>query len=212
MFGSKHVTSVHELLERHVETSRDALDKLREVVTAYNAKDPEMKELAFQLHKIENEADDIRRETQSSITAGTFLPFYRQDYILLSNLIDDIANRAVDFAQFLYLTQTDFLPEARSALEQLADAVRETCGPLPELIHELFREPKKVDALADMISGFEQKCDSIEWKLLKQVFEQDISRAEKLIQTRLVQDLSRVADAIENAADRTRVIVLKQAS
>lgn len=216
MFGNSNQESVQALLQKHVSLVQNSLDKLVEVVDAYAGnggdEDPGLKERSFELHLIENEADDVRREIQTAITTGSFLPFYRQDYIILAELIDNVANHSVDFSKSLYLTRTKFSPENQKQMKTLASAVVETFTPFPSLIKALFTNPNDVDQISDQICEFEQKCDSIEWKLLKKIYEVETDRSEQFLQRRLIQVLSSIADVIEDASDRTRLIVLKQSA
>lgn len=213
IFSRSQDDPVFKLYGQHVDLVAKALDQLVTVIKAFHAQDPSLKELSFQLHQTEHEADVVRRKIQDEIAAGAFLPFYREDYIVLADMVDKIANRSVDFSKMLFLQSPRASEAMKTAFEDLGAGVVETFTPFPKLIHALFNAPKKVPKLCGDVSAGEQKCDSLEWKLLKEIFgAADLPRAEQIILANLTRCLASISDAAENAADRVRTLIMKQAT
>jgi uncharacterized protein len=212
MFGRTENVDVQKLFGEHVRLVRETLEQLIVVVDGYLENRPSLRDDSFRIHELEHEADDVRRAIQAAMAAGAFLPFYREDYILLAELIDKVANRAVEFSKSLVLEMPRIPEELHGDFRLLARSVYETFMPFQEVASALFDDPSLALADAEQVSAGEQTSDSIEWKMRKRIYDRtDMERAEQLIASRAIQRISDISDAIENAADKVRVIVTKQA-
>lgn len=210
MFSGKAERKIRELFNEQIKVISESLTILTQTVEAFINDDEDIAEYSFRLHNKEHEADEIRRQIESVITEGAFLPFYREDYQRLADLIDDAADRAVGVAQALVLQKPEFPKELHSDFLKLARQVEATFIPFKQ-IASLFDKPEEAEKLCLEVSKSEQECDSIEWKLLKKLYAvEGMDRAEQLLSGRIIQLLSRTADAIENAADRVQLVIIKQ--
>lgn len=211
MFFGKRETRVKDLMVEHVQLVQKSVNQLVTLIEALIADDDDMESVSYDIHRLEHEADSIRRQIQKVLAEGAFLAFYREDYINLTERIDKIANRAVDFAKSLSLEQPDIPADLKDSLLKLAKANVETMEPFVTLTDNLFSDPKKVTEAAEQVSTGEQHSDSIEWKTQKAVYaSKEIPRSEQIIISNTIQRLASVADVIENAADSARIIMAKQ--
>ncbi len=213
IFGRKkkqQPEDVQALFTRHVELVRHALEQLLCVVDDYLSGSTALRDDSFRIHELEHEADIIRRRIQESMSAGAFLPFYREDYITLAGMIDKIAGRAVELSKSLVLEKPIIPADCAADFRLLAQSVLETYMPLVLALDAIFQDAEGVDPYVEQVSEGEQVTDSIEWKLTKRIYAADIPRIEQVITARAIIRISAIADAIENAADKARVIVTKQ--
>lgn len=201
---------VQALFARHVELVRLSLAQLQKVVDGYLEGHTSLRDDSFHLHELEHEADTIRRRIQEAMSAGAFLPFYREDYITLAGMIDKIAGRAVELSKSLVLEKPIVPADCAADYRLLAQSVLETYMPLVMVMDALFTDAESVARYTEQVSEGEQVSDSIEWKLSRRVFASDLPRIEKVITGRAVLRIAAISDAIENAADKARVIVAKQ--
>jgi hypothetical protein len=210
LFG-KDEADVKSLFKEHVAKVHQSLEILQDVMKAYIEDAPTLREKSYLLHKTEHEADVIRRQIQHAIAAGAFLPFYREDYISLSDFIDKVANRAVDLSKSVVL-EKPLLPEAmKPNVLALAASVLTTFLPFDRIVELLFEDPAKALELTEKVSEGEQEGDSIEWKTLNHIFsDTSLPRVEQIISERMIQRISAISDAIENAADKVRIVAAKQ--
>lgn len=210
LFG-KDEANVQKLFKEHVGKVHRSLEILQEVMKAYLANDPELREKSYLLHKTEHEADVIRRRIQQAIAAGAFLPFYREDYISLADFIDKVANRAVDLSKSIVLEKPLLPEEMKANVLALTASVLDTFLPFDRIVELLFVDPAKALELTEKVSEGEQTGDSIEWKTLNHVFnDASLPRVEQIITERTIQRISAISDAIENAADKVRIVAAKQ--
>lgn len=206
----KKPEDVQTLFARHVELVRLGLVQLVTVVDDYLAGRESLRQDSFHLHQLEHEADDVRRRIQEAMAAGAFLPFYREDYIMLAGMVDKIAGRAVIFSKSLVLEKPQVPKEAHEDFRLLAQSVLETYMPLVTILNALFDDTEIVEKFSEQVSEGEQLTDSIEWKLTKRICASGLPRAEQIITAQAIFRVAAISDAIENAADKARVIVIKQ--
>jgi hypothetical protein len=210
LFG-KDEADVKSLFKEHVAKVHRSLEILQDVIKAYIEDAPTLREKSYLLHKTEHEADVIRRQIQQVIAGGAFLPFYREDYISLSDFIDKIANRSVDLSKAIVL-EKPIIPEALKAnVVELAASVLKTFQPFLQIVDLLFDDPSKAMAFTDKVSEGEEEGDSIEWKTLNHIFNDSaLPRVEQIVAAHVIQRLSAISDAVENAADKVRIVAAKQ--
>ncbi|RMH58365.1 MAG: TIGR00153 family protein [Candidatus Hydrogenedentota bacterium] len=212
MFFGKAEKKVIELVRKHSELVGECLDLLVKVVSEYLEGNPECNEVSFAIHQAEHRADEVRREIQTRISQGAFLPFYRTDYILLVDMVDKIANRTVEFSKALITERPLFPKEMHKEILELAEGVVEAGRELRQAVTGLFDDIETAAGLVEDVSAAEQKTDSIEWSLLKKIFSDIEDRGEQLVLRDTVSRLAGIADAAENAADRILITVTKQSS
>ena len=164
------------------------------------------------VHKKEHEADECRRKILAKLAEGAFLPFFREDFISIVELVDKIANRAKTVTQTMVLEMPKVPDEMKEQMKELAKTVIATLEPLMEILDQTSLDMESTAKLIGEISCREQDADSIEFKLLKKVFREiELPTADKIILANFVKTTSEVADAVENVGDRIQILISKQA-
>ena len=167
---------------------------------------------SYNVHKKEHEADECRRKILAKLSEGAFLPFFREDYIGIVELVDKIANRAKTVTQTMVIEGPKIPQEMHEDIRALTNRAVITLEPLVKLFDVPLLDRSKSLALIQEISTREQVADSIEFKILKKLFKEiNISLAEKIIIGNLVTIIAEVADAIENVGDLIQILISKQA-
>lgn len=212
MFFGKQEAKVQKLMLEHVALVTDAVAAVPSVIAChFTGTAAEVEAATYQVHTLEHKADEVRRQVQKALAGGAFLPFFREEYGTLTDRIDKIANRAVNFGQTLALEKPRIPAGLADAFRDLAQQNTAALRPFADLVAALFKPAPRLAALAEEVSRCEQKSDSLEWQLLKRVYNNpEIERAEQIVVAALVQRLAGIADAIENAADVARIIVAKK--
>lgn len=211
LFYGKKEKEVAVLVTRHMELVKHALIEFSHLIDDYLKGDKKFIEDAYTIHKIEHKADVARREVAIKLSHGAFLPIYREDYIVLLELIDKIANKVESTSDYLVLTRPvlpDFLRENILAL------VRSTldCFEPIESLYELFEEDfDEVLAMANTVEEKEQEVDRIQWHLVKSIFKSDLPLAEKLVLKELIDNIAAISDRMEDVSDRFEIMVVKRA-
>jgi uncharacterized protein len=213
MFWDKKEQQVKEFMKEHLEKVKECLDLFETTIALYlDGKEEEANVSSYNVHKKEHEADECRRKILAKLSEGAFLPFFREDYIGIVELVDKIANRAKTVTQTMVIEGPKIPQEMHEDIRALANRAVITLEPLVKLFDVPLLDKSKSLALIQEISTREQVADSIEFKLLKRLFKEiNISLAEKIIIGNLVTIIAEVADAIENVGDRIQILISKQA-
>lgn len=213
MFFDKKEQQVKEFIKKHVDKIRECLAIFEKTIGLYL--DGHMEEAnvsSFNVHKKEHEADLVRRDILEKLSEGAFLPFIREDYIGIVEMIDKIANRAKTVTQTMVIEAPKIPKEMHPDIRALTSRAVVTLEPLVQLVEGPLLDKPKSMALIQEISTREQAADAIEFKLLKHLFQEiDIPLAEKIIIGNLVKLISEIADAIENVGDKIQLLIAKQA-
>ncbi len=101
-FIGKKEGKVIENFKRHLKAVEKTLEKLEDMVNLYlDERCDEVDDVADEVISLETEADRIRRETETMMYSGAFLPNFRGDLLGLIESIDKIANKAEMVAKVL---------------------------------------------------------------------------------------------------------------
>lgn len=213
MFFDKKEQQVKEYMKKHIDKIRECLVLFEKTIGLYlDGHIEEANVSSFNVHKKEHEADEVRRDIIAKLADGAFLPFIREDYIGIVEMIDKIANRAKTVTQTMVIEAPKIPQEMHADIRALTSRAVVTMEPLVQLAEGPLLDKTKSMALIQEISTREQAADAIEFKLLKHLFqESSISLAEKIIIGDLVKLISEIADAIENVGDKIQVLISKQA-
>ena len=213
MFWDKKEQQVKEFMKEHLEKVKECLDLFETTIALYlDGKEEEANVSSYNVHKKEHEADECRRKILAKLSEGAFLPFFREDYIGIVELVDKIANRAKTVTQTMVIEGPKIPQEMHEDIRALTNRAVITLEPLVKLFDVPLLDRSKSLALIQEISTREQVADSIEFKILKKLFKEiNISLAEKIIIGNLVTIIAEVADAIENVGDLIQILISKQA-
>jgi len=213
MFWDKKEQQVKEFMKEHLVKVKECLDLFETTIGLYlDGKEEEANVSSYNVHKKEHEADECRRKILAKLSEGAFLPFFREDYIGIVELVDKIANRAKTVTQTMVIEGPKIPQEMHEDIRTLTNKAVITLEPLVKLFDVPLLDKSKSLTLIQEISTREQVADSIEFKILKKLFKEiNISLAEKIIIGNLVTIIAEVADAIENVGDRIQILISKQA-
>lgn len=213
MFWDKKEQQVKDFMKEHLGKIKECLDLFETTIALYlDGKEEEANVSSYNVHKKEHEADECRRKILAKLSEGAFLPFFREDYIGIVELVDKIANRAKTVTQTMVIEGPKIPQVMHEDIRALTNKAVITLEPLMKLFDVPLLDKSKSLALIQEISSREQVADSIEFRLLKRLFREiDISLAEKIIVGNLVTLIAEVADAVENVGDRIQILISKQA-
>ncbi|MDD5555685.1 MAG: TIGR00153 family protein [bacterium] len=213
MFFDKKEQQVKEMMRQHLGRIRECLDLFEKTIGIYLDGNVEEADVSsYNVHKKEHEADECRREILAKLSEGAFLPFFREDFIGIVELVDKIANRAKTVTQTMVVELPKVPDGMRADIRALTRKVVETLEPLMGIFNQASIAMDGTPKLLEAISACEQEADSIEFKLIRRVFrEATLETADKIILSNFVRTISEVADAIENVGDLIQILISKQA-
>ena len=209
-FGRRKEKEVRVLICQHLESVKDTVEKMKLCIDEYLAGDiKNAKEHGFQTHLKEKEADTKRREIIEKLHKGAFLPVFREDLIRLVAHQDKIADRAESCCDFCLSQRPDVPQKLRAEYKELMSVSAKTMEPYSQAIENMFSNYDVVKKNIWDVNSQEEKADTIEWHLTRDLFDSDIPLADKLHLRDLIFHIVCISDVIEDAADDLDVLMVK---
>jgi uncharacterized protein len=211
----KRESVVEQYSKEHVELVYECLNQLRILMEYYYKNDFEFidKKVA-EISKLEHDADDIRRKMEIEFFKGAFLPFDREDRIILAEDVDSVADIIQETAFGICLARINFPTGYQEDFSELMVSIYETVTALKKCIELLDEDLGEALTKAHEVESLEDAVDKIERKILKRLYisykNQEIDILTQIELKSTVLRLGNIADRAENASDRVPIIVAKR--
>jgi len=133
-----------------------------------------------EIHRLEEEADDLKREIRQKLPEGLFMPVPRTDLVDLIGRQDRIANKVKDVAGLMIGRKMDFPDSMQESMVRYVHCTIGVCEKANQIIQELdelletgFRgqEVRKVETLIFELDDMEDEADKIEREVRLELFE-----------------------------------------
>lgn len=211
IFGGKE-SNVFETINRHLEMVGLTLEKFNEMIRIYLDGDFEKAEdLMREVENYEREADTLRREIETMLYQGAFLPANRGDYVRLSELIDNTADAAESAAHVLILAKPKVPKELKEEIMQLVEASLKTYEYVRKAVELLNEDVNEALEYAKKTEEQEENADKLEYDILKKMFESEkITTYAKLIWNQVITKIGDIADRAEDASDQVMLMAIKR--
>lgn len=201
--------------KEHVELVYSCVCKLKELMmhfceNEFDMIDRKVKEIS----RLENEADELRRKMEVEFYKGAFLPFGREDRIVLAELVDSVADMIQETAYGICLSRIKLPITFREDFLQLTDMICDTTFVLRECIKMLDVDLEAAVSKAHEVEEKEEMVDRIERVILRKIYK-SYREGEFGILTLIelkdtVRRLGNIADRAENTSDRVLIIAAKR--
>ncbi|WP_297092786.1 TIGR00153 family protein [Thermococcus sp.] len=211
IFGGKE-SNVFEAIENHLAVVDETLVAFRELMRVYLEGDFERaKAFEREVDELESKADRLRRDIETMLYEGAFLPANRGDYVRLSELIDQVADAAESAAHTLILARPKVPAELKDEIMELVDSSVKSYKVLVEAVRALNRDVDKAIELAKAVEDAEEKADDVEYDVKGKVFESEtVTTYAKLIWNQILTKIGDIADRAEDASDQVMLMAIKR--
>jgi len=210
MFRDKKAEEAEKLIIKHFGLVQKVLEEFKTMVHDYVTTGEGFKEDAYQVHKLEHKADTVRRKIALKLYEGAFMPIYREDYILLAEVVDEVANLTESASDFIVLTRP-MIPEFLHAdFLGMVDATTDSYPPLVAALEMFNKDLSKLMDMTRKVGDREQAVDEIVWELTKKLFKSRLDKAEKLHLQQLFDRVALISNIVEDAADRLEIMAVKR--
>lgn len=205
-----HMSKVHACVKE--------LDPFFDAVLSQKWSDVEL--IQRDIARLENEADDLKRDLRLHLPKGLFLPVSRSDLLELLTVQDRLANKAKDIAG-LILGRRMIFPEAvtapfRDFLRRCVEASKQAniaINELDELLETGFSgsEIKLVETMIAEISRVERDTDEKQIKLRHIVFdlENELPPVNVMFLYKIIEWTGELADRAREIGDRLQILLAK---
>ncbi len=170
--------------------------------------------------RLENEADDLKRDLRLHLPKGLFLPVSRSDLLELLTVQDRLANKAKDIAGIILGRKMvfpepvvqpfkDFLKRCIEASKQANTAIHE----LDELLETGFsgNEIKLVESMIAELSRIERDTDEKQIRLRHILFdlENTLPPVNVMFLYKIIEWTGELADRARETGDRLQILLAK---
>ena len=209
-FGKKEAEII-KLFAEHLGFVDDTLSSLARFLNALKAGDKTSVDIySEEVHNSESKADCRRRDTESAMYSGAFLPNFRGDLLGLAEAFDKVANKAEAVVDEILLQHLEIPDVLMDDFIVLVDLSHETYRSVRSAAEKLFEDLESVDALVKMTEDLEHQEDDHERALIKKIFDMELTLAEKRELRQLALTIGSIANHSEDCSDRIRIITLKR--
>lgn len=210
MFRDKKAEEAEKLIIKHFGLVQKVLVEFQKMVHDYVTIGEGFKEDAYQVHKLEHKADTVRRNIALKLYEGAFMPIFREDYILLAEVVDEVANLTESASDFIVLTRP-MIPEfLQQNFLEMVDATTDSYVPLTEALEMFNKDLSHLMEMTRKVGDKEQAVDEIFWELTKKLFKSRLDKAEKLHLQQLFDRIAQISNIVEDAADRLEIMAVKR--
>lgn len=203
-----HRQDYFQRLERQSSYGVRASQILRDFLRDFDAF--RMPETVTQMHRIEQEADEVRREMAEALAREFLPPIEREDLLALSMALDDVTDAAEDTLRHLYMFN---LESATPDALQLADAALSCCSALHRAVCA-FRDFKKIDRLRPLLLRVHEResdSDALYTESVRRLYCGTNDPRQLLRWTQIYGNLESCCDVCEHAADLMETVMFKNA-
>lgn len=205
----------------HMRKVHECVALLPDLIDVMETGDMEqIRDIAKKISSLEHDADEIKNSVRDQLPKTLFLPVDRRDLLDVLSSQDAIADEAEDVAVVATMRPLIWTDELKVLLRQLLDKVMETAKEaakvvegLDELVESSFAgtEVNRIHEEINRLGRLEHEADKIQDQLTRKIYElsDEWSAPDFYIWTKIIQELSDVANASERMGNRLRTIVTR---
>ena len=172
--------------------------------------DEHFKVLGTQTHKMESNADDLRREIELLMYEKSLMPESRRDLLEVIEMIDKIPNSEEAILSILISQNIPPLDQIKEGISELLEVSIETVALVVKMTNACFQGDGSIDELARLIDNNESVGDHLERQMIQKIFSQEISIGEKMLQKEYVMQLGSICDLCEATKDKLIITSIKR--
>lgn len=173
-----------------------------------------------EIHRLEKEADQMKKDLRLHLPSGLFLPVPRTDLLELLHYQDKIANKTKDIAG-LVMGRKMTIPQSIEPLlspfvETCINASRQACkaiNELDELLESGFRgnEVKIVEEMIVQLDHLEHQSDEMLVKIRSEIFELEssLSPVDAIFLYQVIEWIGQLADSAQTVGGRLQILLAR---
>ena len=207
-------------LQSHMEKVSDCIERLPAIFEAYaKGNVEEVQKMADKISKLEHDADLVKHDIRDSLPKGIFMPVDRAAILQILDIQDSIADCAENVGVVLTFKLAESVEPFKSMFDEfLAKNIEafqlasQIIGQLDELLETGFggAEAEKVRQMISAVEKMEHEADVLQRELLRELLrtEGELSYGDFFLWTKVMQQVSKIADRAENLAGTIRTTLV----
>jgi predicted phosphate transport protein (TIGR00153 family) len=212
MFFKSKQKEIEDLIGKYCQEVRELLDLFQTTMRDYlRGQDlEELRAKSTDIHTLESQADDVRREVEMMMYEKALFPESRGDVMALLEGVDRVPNQAEGAVRTI-LTQHIGVPETfADRVMTLVETSAKAGYTMLNAVGGMFEHAAATRNLLGKIDELESEVDGMQNSLIEDIFDADIGGFDKMQLREMVDRLARPSDRAENVADHIAVILAKR--
>jgi predicted phosphate transport protein (TIGR00153 family) len=210
---------VKELIDEHVRKVQGCLECFKGCFEAFLQGDPaEAESIHANCDHAETDADMVRRRIGDDLYSGAFLPIARKDIYMLTEYVDEIANKAEAASDMIVSQRPNVPDDYKKVLQEIVDIMSRMFGVFQGAValfepYETLQADDSLAAIREKITSvgvMESEVDNLEETLMRTIFRSDLPLANKIQLERFLRRITHISDVMEDAAERLHVLVIRE--
>jgi len=176
--------------------------------------------LQKEISKLENEADELKRELRLHLPNSLLMPVSRRDLLEVLSMQDKIANKAKDIAGLITGRKMSFPkqigPLLKEYVQRSVDASEQACvaiNEFDELVETGFsgREIKLVESMIEKLDDIESDNDRIQVQVRAEMFklEKDLHPIDVIFMYKIIDWIGELADRAQRVGSRMELMLAR---
>ncbi|MFA5336734.1 MAG: DUF47 family protein [Candidatus Omnitrophota bacterium] len=214
IFGWLGMAEEREILQyaqKHVEETYKTVTFFSEAVKAFVNRDLNTQVSATEkVRESEHQADILRSEMVSKLSAGLFLPPDREDLMHFVQTLDKIADWTNGAARLLGFIEHKLPDNVLKNISLSTELIVTASSKLKDAIHALTaNDLKKALSNCEEVDRIEHQADDQKKTLIETIIHAKLEPTSLLLSYQLAEYLEGVTDKIEDSADFIKVIAIR---
>jgi len=188
------------------------VEQVRASIKAYCASSDlqQLRQDMHAIHRIESEADDIRREIEVLMYSRALFPESREDILNLLETMDRVPGQAENAVRSIANQMIEVPAFLHADLCLLLDTTHRCVTTMFECVEKMFNDFQNATALVGKVDAIESEVDAMQSRLIQQIFASDIRDMAKILLRDLVNEIASISDYAEEVSDLVRIMVAKR--
>ncbi|MBR2402771.1 MAG: DUF47 family protein [Lachnospiraceae bacterium] len=195
-----------KLVEKQVEYCVQASDLLANILNNYSPEN--LNAQREEMHKIEQQADEIHHDILTRLSAEFITPIDQEDIVHLVQIIDDVTDALDEVVLDFYMYHIDKAP---ADAPTLAKIVNRCVSALQEAVKELknFKKPDTLRKLLVKVNSTEGEADNAFVEAIHNLFGTETESKVLIGSKAIYESLENCCDLCEHASDVIEQIIIK---
>ena len=163
-----------------------------------------------QIKKIEHDADKLRRDIENRLYTQNLIPDLRADVLNLVENIDKVINKFDEVAYRFYVEHPEIPQEYHIRLLELCEQVSDCCENMAIASRAFFRDISTVRDYSQKVYFIEHETDLTSGHMREDLFNTELSLANKLQLSALITEIADIADIAEDCIDELLIFTIKR--
>lgn len=193
-----------DILIKGVLTMREALQYYLE------GNDEDFVDRIEKVRVLENQADDIRMNTETTLYTYALIPESRGDVLDILERMDNVIDRVKEVLQRFSVERPNISEEYQGTFHKLTESTVNAVDNVVGAARAYFREVDTVRDYINKVGHYESEADRHALQLKKQIFNSDMRLAEKMHLRYFIEQVESISDIAENVGDALAIAAIKR--